>query len=283
MKQVLLMRVLLFGILFTTSFASNKRGLSWPSENKQDSPNLFTGGNVKWFYNWSADKNSNVNLEFVPMLWGEKWQNPADFPGKVQSQGAKVILGFNEPERSDQANMSPDRAAALWKQYVEPLAGRGVRLGSPAVASTEEGLQWLQNFLSRGCKVDFLALHWYGTGVDNFINFITNARNRLGNQYPVWVTEFAPTSWNAGQPLSQNEINSFFDQSIGRLEQLNWVERYAWFGAKRSFPNDLGSGIRLIGDNGQLSDLGNRYVHGLSRKRNFKTRSHKNNFFKTRH
>ena len=71
MKQVSSMRVLLFSILFTTSFASNKRGLSWPSENKQDSPNLFAGGNVKRFYNWSPDKNSNVNLEFVPMSEGE--------------------------------------------------------------------------------------------------------------------------------------------------------------------------------------------------------------------
>jgi len=260
MNAALFVVTCLFAFIGSSNSASNKRGVAWPLENKQDSPNLFTGGSVKWFYNWSADKRPNVNLEFVPMLWGTKTQDPAQFAQKVRAQGAKVILGFNEPERPDQANMDPITAARIWKQHIEPLARQGIRLGSPSIASTDAGLNWLQTFLKQGSHVDFIALHWYGRGVDNFINFITNARKRFGSRYPVWVTEFACTSWNPKQPASQDEINTFFTQSIARLEGLSWVERYAWFGATRNLDAALGSGNRLIDGNGQLSNLGRKYV-----------------------
>ena len=56
-----------------------------------------------------------------------------------QAAGAKVVLGFNEPERGEQANISPADAARAWKEYIEPLRAQGARLGSPAIASTDEG------------------------------------------------------------------------------------------------------------------------------------------------
>ncbi|CAF2017514.1 unnamed protein product [Rotaria magnacalcarata] len=242
---------------------ANKRGIAWPLENKQDSPHLFANAGVGWFYNWSSEKRSDVNLHFVPMYWSASREDPTQFVNKVRSQGAKVILGFNEPERGEQANMSPGDAARVWKQHIEPLANEGIRLGSPSIASTEAGLNWLQAFFNAGCRVDFLALHWYGVGVDNFIHFITKARERFGNK-PVWVTEFACTSWNQGQPISQEEINNFFNQSINRLDGIDWIERYAWFGATRHLDAALGSGNCLISSQGTLSELGKIYVNGGS-------------------
>ncbi|CAF0868505.1 unnamed protein product [Adineta steineri] len=178
-----------------------------------------------------------------------------------------VVLGFNEPERGEQANTDPAWAARAWKQYIEPLSAHGARLGLPAIASTNEGLNWMQQFLSElnkiGGRIDFLALHWYGQGSDNFINWITAARQRFGNRYPVWVTEFACTSWNPSQPVSQHEVNEFMRQSIAKLDSLSWVERYAWFGGQRHLDAALGSTNCLIGSNGQLSKLGRKYVHEL--------------------
>ena len=114
-----------------------------------------------------------------------------------------------------------------------------------------------------GGQIDFLALHWYGRGADNFINWITNVRQQLGDKYPVWVTEFACTSWNPSQPVSQQEVNEFMEQSIAKLDSLNWIERYAWFGAQRQLDAALGSANCLIASNGGLSDLGQKYVNGL--------------------
>ena len=200
------------------------------------------------------------------MLWstnkghdGNKFRN--------QAKGAKVVLGFNEPERNEQAKMSVVEAVRAWKQFIEPLRAQGVRLGSPAIASTPEGLNWLDQFLKElnkaGGRIDFLALHWYGRGADSFINWITSARQRLGNKYPVWITEFACTSWNRNQPVSQQEVTEFMKQSIAKLESLSWVERYAWFGAQRQLDPAIGPAIALFAPNGQLSDLGQKYVHGF--------------------
>lgn len=136
----------------------------------------------------------------------------------------------------------------------------GIRLGSPSIANTEEGLNWLQAFLNEGCEIDFIALHWYGCGVDNFINYVTDVQQRVGSPYPVWVTKFACTSWNANALPSQDEIDQFFDQSLARLDGLDWVERYAWFEAMRHLPENLGSGNCLIAADGQLSELGRKYV-----------------------
>ena len=118
-----------------------------------------------------------------------------------------------------------------------------------------------EHFLSQGCHIDCLTLHWFGRGVNNFIYYIRNARQRLGSQYLVWITEFTCTSWNANESVSQDEINQFFDQSLARLDGLHWIERYAWFGAMRCLPASLGSGNCLIGGDGQLSQLGRRYVN----------------------
>ncbi|CAF1050459.1 unnamed protein product [Rotaria sordida] len=245
--------------------SSKKRGIAWPLENKQDSPNVFAGGKISWVYNWSPYRTDIAGAEFVPMLWStNKGHDGNQFLN--QAKGAKSVLGFNEPERSDQANMSPVEAANAWKQYIEPLRAQGARLCSPAIASTDQGLNWLQQFLNELSKnngrIDCLALHWYGRGVDNFINWITKVRQQTGNRYPVWVTEFACTSWNANQPVSQQEVNDFMKQSIARLDSLSWVERYAWFGAQRQLDAALGSANCLIASNGQLSDLGRTYVYG---------------------
>ncbi|CAF3029511.1 unnamed protein product [Rotaria sp. Silwood2] len=235
-------------------------------ENKQDSPSVFSGGKISWIYNWSPYKTDVAGMEFVPMLWStNKGHDGNAFLS--QAKGTRVALGFNEPERADQAGMDPVSAARAWKQYLEPLRAQGTILGSPAIASTNEGLNWMQQFLSEldkvGGKIDFLALHWYGRGSNNFINWITNARQRFGNRYPVWVTEFACTSWNPSQPVSQQEVKDFMRQSITTLDSLIWVERYAWFGAQRQLDAALGSTNSLIASNGQLSELGQIYVNGF--------------------
>ncbi|CAF2094059.1 unnamed protein product [Rotaria magnacalcarata] len=127
-------------------------------------------------------------MEFVPMLWStNKGHDGNKF--LADAKGAKVLLGLNEPERVDQASMDPALAARAWKQYIEPLRAQGARLGSPAIAFSDEGLNWMQQFLNEldqvGGRIDFLAPHWYGRVANNFINWITKARQRFGDRYPV--------------------------------------------------------------------------------------------------
>ncbi|UJR11186.1 hypothetical protein I4U23_015367 [Adineta vaga] len=242
--------------------SSSKRGIAWPMENKEDNPNVFAGGKISWIYNWSPYMTNIAGAEFVPMLWSiNKGHDGNQFLDLAKD--AKVVLGFNEPERGEQAQMNPTEAAHAWKKYIEPLRQQGARLGSPAIASTNEGLNWLEQFLQElnkvGGQIDFLALHWYGRGTDNFINWITHVRSQLGNKYPVWITEFACTSWNPQQPVPQDEVFDFM--RLAKLDSLDWVERYAWFGAQRQLDAALGSVNCLLKADGNLSDLGQKYVH----------------------
>ncbi|KAG6819990.1 hypothetical protein H0H93_006693, partial [Arthromyces matolae] len=70
--------------------------------------------------------------------------------------------GFNEPDLNSQSNIQPAMAAQLWKQYIQPLAASGVRLGAPAVTNGPSGIPWLSSFLSNctGCTIDFIPFHW---------------------------------------------------------------------------------------------------------------------------
>jgi hypothetical protein len=56
--------------------------------------------------------------------------------------------------------MSPQDGAAMWKQHIQPLKGKGLRLGSPAPTSAPNGKTWIQDFIAAcdGCTVDFIAL-----------------------------------------------------------------------------------------------------------------------------
>ena len=89
--------------------------------------------------------------------------------------------------------MTAQQGADLWRQYIEPLkSSHGVRLGTPAPDGDEAGKTWLQDWLTLcngGCTPDFMALHWYGTDVGNFIAYINDYHYTFN--LSVWVTEWA--------------------------------------------------------------------------------------------
>ena len=62
------------------------------------------------------------------------------------TQSGRCVLAFNEPDMNHDvggSNISPARAAEIWKKDVQPLKKEGIRLGAPAIAGTENGKQWL--------------------------------------------------------------------------------------------------------------------------------------------
>ncbi len=189
---------------------------------------------VSWYYNWTP-KNAHLGapgVEFVPMIWGAKNVTKEDLD-RAKQEG-RVLLGFNEPDRPDQANMSVKQALDLWPQ----LMATGMRLGSPAVSwgADTQGM-WLDEFMkgakARGHRVDFIAVHAYqgdfsDAAVGKFKRYLerTYARYRL----PIWVTEFAMVNFSRSPNVpSQSRQAAFATASTTMLEGLPFVERYAWF------------------------------------------------------
>ncbi|MEV6692192.1 glycosyl hydrolase [Micromonospora sp. NPDC051196] len=187
-----------------------------------------------WYHDWSTS-NSDVRApaEFVPMIWGAAFVNDAELAAAQRS--GRTLLGFNEPDLPSQANMSVEHALDLWPR----LQGTGMRLGSPAVAfgaDTPGG--WLDRFLAgarqRGLRVDFIALHWYGSdfgddAANHLMQYVQAVHERYG--LPIWVTEFGLIDFSQGAPRypSPQQLVTFIGKATAALQAAPYVERYAWF------------------------------------------------------
>ncbi len=188
-----------------------------------------------WYYNWSpgnADMPAPSGVEFVPMIWGAA--NVTDATLKQARAEGRVLLGFNEPDLGEQANMTVDKALELWPR----LERTGMRLGSPAVAygaDTPGG--WLDRFMtgakSRGLTVDFITLHWYGSdfgpaAVGHLRGYLQAVHRRYGK--PIWVTEYGLINFTGAPkyPTGAQQA-AFIKGSTSMMERLPYVQRYAWF------------------------------------------------------
>ncbi len=187
--------------------------------------------NVGWYYNWGIGEKSSPDLEYVAIR--QNGRGPSlEQDWKVK--GINHLLGYNEPDHKDQANLSVDEAISSWPD----LLGTGLRLGSPGVA--DDGLAWLYEFMEKAdaakLRVDFVAIHYYhaappgnpqaaAKGFYNFLKMVHDRTNR-----PLWVTEWNNgASWtNAGDP-TESQQKKAIEAMIEMLDKTDFVERYAIF------------------------------------------------------
>ena len=173
---------------------------------------------VTWAYNWGQTPGALPSkYEYVPMLWGADSGHTSSWSANAQQaikNGATHLLGyaagvsahkhitltsnlvsrfsFNEPDLAQQSNLTPEAAAAAWKKYMQPFAGKA-KLCSPAITNGAPpmGTGWLDTFLKEctGCQIDCIAIHIYdqATNTAYYQQYIKG----IGTKYkkPVWVTE----------------------------------------------------------------------------------------------
>jgi len=246
-----LLTLFTLALLTFTCFAG-KRGLAWPWNGQGQDFNLFiNSSSISWVYNWElwrpgsfpTTKFSYVAMQRTASGIGNL---PAYFPGN----GASVLLGFNEPDISSQANMSPDTAVGYWPTFNSISQQYGLRIGSPGISNGGNGLPWLQEFMTKcvGCKIDFIHCHWYGPNFNHFKAQIESVHAAFPN-LPIWVTEFALQ----GSPTASQQA-AFMTEAMAYLDSASFVERYSWFGAFRG-----SSGNCLIDNNGAITPLGVLY------------------------
>ncbi len=229
---------------------------------------------VAWYYTWApqplTSDGHKAQSEFVPMIWdaAQLRDNPKALTDTSVSE-ATALLGFNEPNRAGQAKMTVQDAATHWPRLVATRK----RLGSPAPsqgAALSPG-GWLPRFMdavsASGLRVDFIAIHYYAPTHDvvafrGFLERVHRAYNR-----PIWVTEWAlvdPDTWKDNRPrYSPDDTACFFRAGVAMLDDLNFVERHAWFAAF-----DGGDGWHLnthaIAADGTLTPVGRAFVDATS-------------------
>jgi len=188
--------------------------------------------NVAWFYDWNINAKSTLDLEYVAIRQNRWW------PGLNQDWKAKGInhlLGYNEPDRPDQAKMTVAEAIQGWPT----LLATGLRLGAPA--TSDGGLAWLYEFMEKadkaGLRVDFVPVHYYRAtadpgnakgAADQFYRFLKEVHDRV--KRPLWVTEWNNgANWTKAPDPDAKQQKQAIEAMIRMLDKTPFVERYALY------------------------------------------------------
>jgi len=139
-----------------------------------------------WRYDWSAGGSTTPTVEYVPIRQNGGWPAWTEISGK---QYVSHVLGFNEPDHTEQSNLTVSQALAQWPDMIKT----GLRIGSPACTN----FGWLYSFLdsckAKNYRVDYVAVHayWNSKSPQNWYNDLKYIHDRTGR--PIWITE-----WNNG-------------------------------------------------------------------------------------
>ncbi len=106
------------------------------------------------------------------------------------------------------------------------------------------------------CHVDFIGLHWYGSG-NSIVNYVNNAKKY---KKPIWVTEYA--SWDYSNPVPNVEEQiKYLAGTTNFLERDPDIYRYSWFiGRLKEDKSNPFPFIDLYGSSGMLTELGQLYM-----------------------
>lgn len=243
---------------------TRKKGFCLSQTKFPDWPEKLKTLGVGWFYSWKPEKPEQVpeGIEYVPMVFGKEGRIESSvehIEGAKSDAGFRFVLGYNEPDKADQSNMSVEAALADWPK----LMSIELPLISPAAAQAEG--EWMEEFMDgideAGHRVDYIAIHSYGGSNPNaFLDMLERVYRKFDR--PLWITEFAVGDWNASN-VSENrhsvdDIKNFMKKVLPRLDRLKYVYRYSWFSAD---PSDAHLGTSaLFNEDGTLTELGEIYA-----------------------
>ena len=248
---------------------SAKRGVAFNFSQAEDLP-LLTAA-ISWDYNWGNDQNSlaatwmdEEGVDFCPMCWSNNY-NADRIRAYVKAHPkTQYLLGYNEPNLTDQARMTPAQAAAQWDKVVALAKELNLKLVSPAMnygtlSGYNDPIKWLDEFFSLVNTDDIYAIsiHCYMASPQAVKDYIS--RFYKYNK-PIWLTEFC--AWEEYAIHSEEDQMKYMCQVLNYLEQDPHVERYAWFIPRGSGPVDSYPYMQLLSkkDIGALSPQGEVYA-----------------------
>lgn len=237
------------------SYSGSKRGLAYNEAGLCKS----LGGKFGFGYNWGQVENNDIGTAFIPMMHGpskatsQEWLSNVD---KAAKKGSKAVMGFNEPDHSAQANLSPEAACSAWKEYMNPIASAHpeITIIGPSVTNgpAPMGLAWLSNFHDAcpDAVVHATNIHFYdiyeSATIDRFKAQVEKAAEIYGK--PVWVTEFGLNPGSA----SEDQAASFLKDAMAYMDASDKVQGYSWF--------MVGTGENQLNSGNGLSKVGEVYA-----------------------
>ncbi|GAA4306852.1 LamG-like jellyroll fold domain-containing protein [Aestuariibaculum suncheonense] len=203
--------------------------------------------NATWRYDWSAGGAGNATLEYVPIKQNLNWPSFGEIESKPN---VTHVLGYNEPDRPDQSNISLETVIANWKYYMQS----GLRLGAPAYSDPYNGLWgFMGEAEANNLRVDFIPIHSYWSRDQQDwswrLDDVWNAFHR-----PIWITEWnnganwTNEAWPSGNRLAtdanvQKQLTDI-TYILNILESKPYVERYSIY----NWVEDCRAMILIIND-----------------------------------
>jgi hypothetical protein len=192
-----------------------------------------------WVYNWSRSTTANLplNIAFHPMQWGDfNWdigsnQGPIDqFISRWRRDDRALhLLGFNEPDGDEQANLSVTEVITLWPR----LEKMNFPLVSPVTVNPDNA--WMNDFMTqaeaRGYRMDAIAAHNYPSPSGGDPSSLINLLQTFSNDWdrPVWLTEFSTVNWSGTGTWTEEDNYNWLAEFLWRAESLPWLRQYALF------------------------------------------------------
>jgi hypothetical protein len=272
MKKAILLLTAIY--LITPAFSqpkNPKRGIAYGYHSEEDFQSI--SGTLSWWYNWAVTPESGVadifesyDMDFVPMAWNGQFNETNLRNFYASHPDAKFLLGFNEPNFIDQANMTPGEAAVEWSKLESVADDYGLELVGPAVnwcgkCVSEGGVtftnpyEYLDSFFvaCKDCRVDYIAVHNYMCYSGPLIDYLEELK-KYGKK--IWLTEFA---CGDQATITLDMQKSLMIGALDYLDNDTMIYRYSWF-IGRSGPNTPPFDI-FESEPGLLTELGELYVN----------------------
>ncbi len=199
-----------------------------------------------WWYNWAnvptagyqyQVQNYESSMDFCPMAWNRNYNAENIRKYCKEHPEVKYILGYNEPNFTNQANLTPAQAAEGWPALVALAKELGLKIVAPALNYSSNPqystpAKWMDEFVALvgPDAFDYTALHNYG-GFGLMKSTAEEFYNKYGKQ--VWVTEWCYWPGGAGNVYvsPETQIGSMVE-CVEWLETSECIFRYSWFMAQ---------------------------------------------------
>ena len=248
---------------------SAKRGVAFSFTQVTDLP--LMSPYISWDYNWGNTPSNDAamwfdanEMDFCPMCWNGNYNADAIRAFVAAHPNTKYLLGFNEPNLTDQANMTPSKAAELWPPVVALAKELNLKLVSPAMnygtlAGYSDPIKWLDEFFAQP-NVDIndiyaISIHCYMSSASAVQGYVEKFEKY---NKPIWMTEFC--AWDP-VPGSVTTQMDYMCAVLNYLEANPKVERYAWFIPRSGNKVDSPPYMQLLTHDypADLTDLGKMY------------------------
>ena len=248
---------------------SAKRGVAFSFTQVTDLP--LMSPYISWDYNWGNTPSNDAamwfdanEMDYCPMCWNGNYNADAIRAFVAAHPNTKYLLGFNEPNLTDQANMTPSKAAELWPPVVALAKELNLKLVSPAMnygtlAVYSDPIKWLDEFFAQP-NVDVndiyaISIHCYMSSASAVQGYVEKFEKY---NKPIWMTEFC--AWDP-VPGSVTTQMDYMCAVLNYLEANPKVERYAWFIPRSGNKVDSPPYMQLLTHDypADLTDLGKMY------------------------